>query len=402
MVLVAELRPNVVITFLAGAMYPKIVGELAKLPSTRYKEIESRINVIDIPNPTPDFMNNPAFFKAFETLSQSGTLTCASSGKSVTGLPKPSLAIIDPFAAYAFDAIRTLAPPHELPIFAWMSASPLIREFGPESHGGKGDYTERIKKEVTETGGNPLEIGAKIHGTVNNELIEIPGYPPMFDYEWFPQDIDLRMSAALLQRGRKYIHEAEGTFCVSTRVLERESIEVMENYLHGMGKELVCIGFVSSLFPQPPADDESQVLPFLDRVQRKHGDKSLVYIAFGTTFWPADSGKVYIVIDELIRSGTPFLFAYGSAKPDVPQVVKEKIASSGVGMAVPWAPQDSVLQHPSVGWFLTHGGWNSLQEGFRYRVPLIFWPMGADQPSNAALITLTHRASFELLSVRTG
>ena len=28
--------------------------------------------------------------------------------------------------------------------------------------------------------------------------------------------------------------------------------------------------------------------------------------------------------------------------------------------------------------------------------------MGADQPSNAALITIVHRASFELLSVRTG
>ncbi|KAK1219088.1 hypothetical protein PQX77_018209, partial [Marasmius sp. AFHP31] len=152
MVLVAELRADVVTTFLAGAMYPKILEELSKLPPTRYQKIEDRINVIDVPNPTPDFMNNPAFAGAFKILLQSGTLTCASSGKSITGLPKPSLAIIDPFAAYAFEAIRKLAPPHELPIFAWMSASPLIREFGPESHGGKGDYTERVEKEVAETG----------------------------------------------------------------------------------------------------------------------------------------------------------------------------------------------------------------------------------------------------------
>ena len=32
----------------------------------------------------------------------------------------------------------------------------------------------------------------------------------------------------------------------------------------------------------------------------------------------------------------------------------------------------------------------------------IFWPMGADQPVNAAVLSLSHKAAFELIEVRSG
>ncbi|THU79706.1 hypothetical protein K435DRAFT_875155 [Dendrothele bispora CBS 962.96] len=41
--------------------------------------------------------------------------------------------------------------------------------------------------------------------------------------------------------------------------------------------------------------------------------------------------------------------------------------------------------HPATGWFISHGGWNSTQEAFVYRVPQILWPFAADQPYNSAL-----------------
>ncbi|KAH7870647.1 uncharacterized protein C8R40DRAFT_1056377, partial [Lentinula edodes] len=58
--------------------------------------------------------------------------------------------------------------------------------------------------------------------------------------------------------------------------------------------------------------------------------------------------------------------------------------------------------HPATGWFITHGGWNSIQEVFFHRVPLILWPCQADQPYNAILMSRNHQAAFELISVRTG
>jgi UDP:flavonoid glycosyltransferase YjiC (YdhE family) len=43
---------------------------------------------------------------------------------------------------------------------------------------------------------------------------------------------------------------------------------------------------------------------------------------------------------------------------------------SEISMVAPWVPQDAVLAHPAVGWFLTHGGWNSTQEGILAKVPM--------------------------------
>jgi UDP:flavonoid glycosyltransferase YjiC (YdhE family) len=46
------------------------------------------------------------------------------------------------------------------------------------------------------------------------------------------------------------------------------------------------------------------------------------------------------------------------------------IKASGVGMASPWVLQEAILAHPVVGWYLSHGGWNSTQEALVAKVPM--------------------------------
>ncbi|KAL8158783.1 hypothetical protein V2J09_000320 [Rumex salicifolius] len=62
--------------------------------------------------------------------------------------------------------------------------------------------------------------------------------------------------------------------------------------------------------------------------------------------------------------------------------------TAGRGLVVPkWAPQIQVLSHVSTGGFLTHCGWNSVLESVVNGVPMITWPLYAEQKMNAVMLS---------------
>ena len=61
--------------------------------------------------------------------------------------------------------------------------------------------------------------------------------------------------------------------------------------------------------------------------------------------------------------------------------------TKGKGLVVEaWAPQREVLAHGAVGGFVTHCGWNSVLEAIMGGVPMLAWPMYAEQRMNKVFL----------------
>ena len=131
--------------------------------------------------------------------------------------------------------------------------------------------------------------------------------------------------------------------------------------------------------------DETQLqcLRWLDT----HEEKSVVYVAFGSNgFLSAE--EIQELAATLEEVGRPFLWAIrqGSATESLPENLRPGVLPMEKGLIVSWAPQRQVLEHPSIGAFVSHCGWNSLLESLWNGVPMVGCPRVAEQNTNLWLI----------------
>lgn len=125
----------------------------------------------------------------------------------------------------------------------------------------------------------------------------------------------------------------------------------------------------------------NDVVSWLD--QRE--DKKVVYVCFGSqTILNKD--QTVAIASGLLKSGVHFIWSIKETKNENEGLDFED-AFLGRGLVIRgWAPQVMILRHRAIGAFLTHCGWNSVLESVVAGVPLIAWPMTADQFVDATLL----------------
>ncbi|XVE86133.1 hypothetical protein DITRI_Ditri18aG0011700 [Diplodiscus trichospermus] len=140
----------------------------------------------------------------------------------------------------------------------------------------------------------------------------------------------------------------------------------------------------------------------------KQPSKSVVFLCFGShgTF---SQPQVREIAQGLERSGHRFLWVvknpdHDKAKqtednPDVdldnllPEGFLER--TKGRGLVVKsFAPQVAVLNKDSIGGFVTHCGWNSILEAVVAGVPMISWPLYAEQHLNRNILVQDMRMAI--------
>ncbi|KAF8668663.1 hypothetical protein HU200_051842 [Digitaria exilis] len=134
----------------------------------------------------------------------------------------------------------------------------------------------------------------------------------------------------------------------------------------------------------PPAQDPHGCLDWLAR----HPARAVAYVSFGTVATPQPD-ELRELAYGLEASGAPFLWSLREdAWPLLPPGFLDRAMAGGSSMTlvVPWAPQDAVLRHASVGAFVTHAGWGSVTEAMSGGVPMVCRPFFGDQQMNARAV----------------
>ncbi|KAB2602868.1 UDP-glucose flavonoid 3-O-glucosyltransferase 7-like [Pyrus ussuriensis x Pyrus communis] len=166
-----------------------------------------------------------------------------------------------------------------------------------------------------------------------------------------------------------------------------------DHYRTAFGRKAWHIGPISSW--NKAADDEASLDQHksLNWINSKKPN-SVVYICFGSMTNFIDSQLLEIAAGNASASGQGFIWVVKREKNDKEEWLPEGFEKrmEGKGLIIRgWAPQVPILEHEAIGGFVTHCGWNSILEGVSAGVPMITWPVSAEQFYNEKLVTLVLR-----------
>ncbi|KAL5200453.1 hypothetical protein ABZP36_021656 [Zizania latifolia] len=262
----------------------------------------------------------------------------------------------------------------------------------------------RLPHVCSGTSGNLRELG--------EAPVSFPGLRPLPASHLLEEVLDrgTDVSAAILDVFDR-MAAARGILVNTFEALESSGVAVLRDgrcLPNRPTPPVYCIGpLIANGGDEEEEEERHPCLAWLD-AQPEH---SVVFLSFGSR-GALSPDQVREMATGLERSGHRFLWvlrapAPAPAEPNaafalLPEGFLSRIADKGVVVTTPWVPQVAVLQHASTGAFLTHCGWNSTLEAVAAGVPMVCWPLDAEQWMNKVFLVEEMKVAMEVTGYKPG
>ncbi|KAL3835040.1 hypothetical protein ACJIZ3_009776 [Penstemon smallii] len=216
------------------------------------------------------------------------------------------------------------------------------------------------------------------HHSTNGNEFNVPGFPDSCTFHITQLHPFLRAADDVFRKYTKLPIWSVGPLIPSTMLTEKTKKSRIIAQQH-MGRN--------------PSVPLVECMEWLDL----HPEKSVLYVSFGSqnTITPSQMMELAIGLEDSER---PFIWVIrppvgfnlrGEFKSEwLPKDYEERMMNTKQGLIVHgWAPQMEILCHKSTGAFLSHCGWNSIMESLSQGVPIIGWPLAAEQTYNSKMLT---------------
>ncbi|KAL5705634.1 hypothetical protein ACHQM5_023913 [Ranunculus cassubicifolius] len=239
---------------------------------------------------------------------------------------------------------------------------------------------------------NLKRFGPHLKVNSDSEVFLVPGLPDKIEMTRVQMPSSKSLIPAVLDKVQETELQSFGVLVNSFYDMEPAYAEY---YTKELGRKAWGIGPVS-LYNRNFIDkiqrgkkatiDENYCLQWLDTKEKG----SVLYVSFGTV---KKFGKPQLseIAAGLEAANVSFIWVIRTLGNDenyeiLPEGFEERMQGKGL-IIRDWAPQVLILDHPAVGGFMTHCGWNSTVEGICAGLPLITLPLGAEQFNNQNFVT---------------
>lgn len=214
---------------------------------------------------------------------------------------------------------------------------------------------------------------------------EVPDFEPFPKAGGPPAPITTTMKHTLLPI-RKFLPLAKGILENSFLSIDKEGLErVKEDPLIGH----IPVYFVGPLIPvsEKSAGAQQSTYAAIHKWLSRQRPRSVIYISFGSMAVPADD-QIGEIAHALLEMNQPFVWSLQEqGHHNLPEQIRRKMEKQfdpdSEFFILPWVPQKTILADPAVAVMISHCGWNGVLESVSAGVPLVAWPMFAEQLINA-------------------